>query len=187
MKQTTSICLLLLVMTFSLTAKEIVSPQSTWRYYDDISPPRGAWKSLTYNDATWSQGKAQFGYGERDETTVTSYGQDPKNKIITQYFRKTFKLDTSKKSTLILRYIVDDGAIFYINEKEVHRVNLPKNAEHNTLATSSDIEHVWVELPIEVQNLQSELNVIAVEVHQLSASSSDLSFDAALISPEKPH
>jgi hypothetical protein len=50
--------------------------------------PPGA--SPTFDDSTWSNGVAQFGYGNGDEKTVVSYGGNANNKYVTTYFRKQF-------------------------------------------------------------------------------------------------
>lgn len=186
MKQTTLVILFLLALTSKAFSTEIVSPRSQWHFYDKAEAPHQSWNTVQFNSSSWQQGFAQFGYGDNDENTVTSFGNDANNKRITQYFRKEFTVKNSELYKGIkLRYIIDDGAVFYINNHEVYRVNMPKDSTHNTLANNSDIEHVWVEIPLNDVKLNNGINVIAVEVHQLSVSSSDISFDAALIGINK--
>jgi hypothetical protein len=182
MKQTTLTVLFFLALAPNAFSTEIISPGSQWHFYDKAEAPDHTWNAIHFNASSWQQGFAQFGYGDNDENTVTSFGGNPNKKTITQYFRKQFTIKNSDKiKNLKLRYIIDDGSVFYINGHEAYRVNLPINSTHNTLANHSDIEHVWVEVPLSHVKLNEGINVIAVEVHQLSIESSDISFDAALI------
>lgn len=163
-------------------AKELIAPNSNWAYFDQPEAPQQHWQHTTFDDSHWQRGAAAFGYGEDDEQTVTSYGIDPHNKPLTQYFRKTFEAPAQAiDSALILRYLVDDGAVFFLNGVEIHRVNLPSEVGHHTTATHSNIEHVWIEAPLDNVRLHSGVNTLAVEVHQISRGSSDISFDAALL------
>jgi hypothetical protein len=67
-------------------------------------------------------------------------------------------------------------------ENEIVRHNMPDGTiTYNTLAsTSASNESRFIDFAIENQFLVNGNNVIAVEVHQSSASSSDMSFDLEL-------
>jgi len=49
---------------------------STWRFDDQGADLGTAWRSASYVDTAWRQGKAQLGFGESDEATVISAGPD---------------------------------------------------------------------------------------------------------------
>ena len=70
---------------------------------------------------------------------------------ITYYFRKTFQYaGDPTRAELFLDAAVDDGAVFYLNDVEVHRMNLPAGpVVHGTLA-SNPVGHATFTGPIAV-------------------------------------
>jgi hypothetical protein len=55
----------------------LVAAGSDWNYLDDGSNQGTAWRISSFDDSSWSNAEAQFGYGEGDERTLVSYGPDP--------------------------------------------------------------------------------------------------------------
>ena len=175
-----------ILFSFDLQAAEIISPSSEWRYFDKGVIDDNQWFNSDFNDTHWPVGKGQFGYGEGDESTITSFGNDLNNKPLTQYFRRKFELvDLNGLDEVNMRLLVDDGAIVYLNGKEIYRVNVPEGVSFPKRAVNSLIEHVWIQVPLQASLFNNKENTIAVAVYQLSAKSTDLSFDLALISGEK--
>jgi len=169
-----------LVMTHAQGA-DLISPASQWQYYDKPESPRSNWYQEGYDHNLWMTGFAELGYGDGDEATVTSFGDDSTNKPITQYFAKNFTVESLNTiDALKLRILADDGAVVYINGTEAFRLNLPINQTHDTLALDSTIESIWIEQTISSSLLRQGENLVAVEVHQLDRQSSDISFDLAL-------
>lgn len=169
------------LITLQAKCAELITPGSQWQYFNNAGIPGANWYQNDYDRRSWQTGFAEFGYGDGEESTVISFGNDANNKPITQYFAKTFiASDLSIIDALKLRLLADDGAVVYLNGKEVFRFNIPLEANHDTLAVDSPIESIWVEHPLSSSLLQQGENLIAVEVHQVSAKSSDLSFDLAL-------
>ncbi len=154
---------------------------SDWKYFDGNAVPAVNWASVAYNDANWKGGKAQLGYGGKGEVTTIGYGGVSTNKYITAYFRKTISISNlNSKSNFILTALVDDGAAIYVNGTEVGRYLLPTGTlTFNTLSTNyNNGDLITYSVP---QSLLKEGgNLIAVEVHQTSATSSDLIFDLKL-------
>jgi hypothetical protein len=110
-----------------------------------------------------------------------SYGPSASSKFITTYFRRSFEA-TGSYSALALRLVVDDGAVVYLNGAELLRVNMPAGAVASaTRAYDTPCETCWTEYALPAGALRAGTNVIAVEVHQSSPSSSDLSFDLELV------
>ncbi|MBS0659242.1 MAG: metallophosphoesterase family protein [Verrucomicrobia bacterium] len=154
-----------------------------WRYLDDGSDQGTAWREPAFDDSAWASGPAQLGYGEGDEATVVSYGPDPNSKFVTTYFRRSFTLaDPAEVEALELRLLVDDGAIVYLNGHELQRENLAVDPVlYDTLATGGPaVENAFNVYHLPAQHLVAGANVVAVEVHQVSRTTSDLSFDLAL-------
>ena len=153
-----------------------------WKFDDQgFAPPIG-WKGLPYFDEDWQVGLAKFGYGDNDETTTVSYGGIDNQKQITTYFRRRFYLsDPSDYSALTTSLLVDDGAVIYLNGNEVERINIdPGIVTYSTPAQEAvggDDEKTFFDWVLDPADLVAGENVIAVEVHQRSQTSSDLGFD----------
>lgn len=160
-----------------------LDPTTTWRYFDQGSTPAVGWAEPSYDDAAWSSGRPQLGYGDGDETTAVSYGPRGRDKYITTYFRATFDL-AGAPSPLSLRLLADDGAVVYVNGTEVVRDNMPTGPiGFDTRASSGRWGRAENELrafPIPTSILSTGMNTIAVEVHQAGPRSSDLGFAAVL-------
>jgi RHS repeat-associated protein len=153
-----------------------------WKYLDNGSDQGTAWRGSGFDDSSWPSGTAQLGYGDGDETTVVSYGSDYNNKYITTYFRRTITVaDPTQYQNLLLRLQRDDGAVVYLNGSEVFRSNMPGGViTYTTLAFGAVNEVHFYTATVPITALVSGANQIAVEVHQASASSSDISFDLEL-------
>jgi hypothetical protein len=169
---------------WSVTTREsetlTLSPlESSWKYFDQGSLPAANWTSVSFSDASWSQGNAQFGYGEGDEATVVNFGSDANNKYITTYLRKTFNLtDTVGFTTITASALFDDGIVVYLNGLEVYRGNMPTGSiDNSTLAVSAAAEGALISFTISKGILKPGSNTWAVEVHQNAVNSSDLSFE----------
>jgi hypothetical protein len=168
---------------------------SPWDYLDEGPPPAAGWTALNFAATGWKSGRAQLGYGDGDEVTTIGFGGDPDAKRVTTHFRKVFSLrrpaEITRSSLWLLR---DDGAIVYLNGVEILRSNLPAGAVGpDTLASrpmDGAAEATWVVTPVDPCRLVDGLNVVAVEVHQATRGSSDVSFDLVLAAdrdPTTPH
>jgi len=174
----------------------LIEKGSSWRYYDaGTAPPLSgslAWQSCAYPDSSWSSGPGILGFaGSAPQNTVATTTRRYLNgisgtQVNTTYFRRSFNLDTTNGVTsLIIELLRDDGAVIYINGVEVVRHNMP--AGDITYATLSAAitgnENQTSYHPIEITDTSSLIageNVIAVEVHQCNATSSDLYMDLSL-------
>ena len=167
----------------------IVTPASTWKYLDNGSDQGTAWKNPGFNDAAWSNGVAQFGYGDGDEQTANSYGPDANNKYLTTYFRKTFvATNVNRIVNAILKLVVDDGANVFLNGSTIASVNLSSGVAYNTPATAmpTALRDAWQSFTVNPKLLLEGTNTLASEVHLASATSNSLSFDLQFIATEAP-
>lgn len=170
------------------SAVAFISRGSVWRFLDNGSDQGAAWQALDFNDLAWKQGPAQLGYGDDDEATVVGYGPAANNKFPTTYFRRTFNVaQAAGLAELTLGLVRDDGAVVYINGVEAARVNLPSgDVNYLTWASGAGVpvggadESAFHSLEIDPALLRDGVNVIAVEIHQGNATSSDISFDLEL-------
>lgn len=155
---------------------------AVWRYLDTGAAPVASWTQPGFDDSTWNSGPAQLGYGDGDEATVVSYGTDPAHKHVTTWFRRTFAVaDPTLVTSPRVELLCDDGAVVYLNGVEVVRSNLPPAPTTEStlapLAIAGADESVFTAWALPSGLLQAGTNTLAVEVHQVSVSSSDVSFD----------
>ena len=108
----------------------------------------------------------------------------------TTYFRHSFTLsDPSLYERVDLNLRRDDGAVVYLNGTEIVRSNMPSGPiDHLTLASatvSGSDEDALQGGAIDTSLLVAGTNVLAVEIHQRRATSSDISFELELIGYEE--
>lgn len=159
---------------------------TVWKYLDDGSEPDASWRQPDFDDSKWKSGNAPLGYGETRLGTLVRFGTDPAQKYVTTWFRRRFDApQVAAGEHLVLLLCVDDGAVVYLNGEEVRRVNMPEGrVGGRTLANHAlgpSDEGFYIRLPVASAAVRpGRRNVLAVEVHQAGAASSDLFFDLAL-------
>ena len=154
-----------------------------WKYNDQNKNLGTAWRQNTYNDSTWKSGGGLLGV-----ESSTLPGPGLKTKInkgnqLCYYFRKKIIFDGDpRKVTLTIDQIIDDGAVYYLNGKEVGRSRVTGNVTF-TKQSSSTVGNATEEMDvvaIEAGTLKRGSNVLAVEVHQANTTSSDIVFGCRL-------
>ena len=159
---------------------------SAWNYIDDGIDRANLWKEIEYDDSDWLIGNTPSGFGSILNTpikTTLDYGPQPSNKYPTYYFRTVINIDDPKSfSHFTFNLHVDDAAIVYVNGKEVIRDGFPENTivTYQTYAPSSGKEGVFDSFNVDAEAFSSGENLIAVELHNQSAGSSDLVFDMSI-------
>lgn len=176
----------------------LIDRGSTWSYLDDGSDLGTDWRAVEFPpSASWPVGSAELGYGEGDEATTVACGPSApacnRDNFATTYFRKTFQVDPAALEgvgRILLEMVHDDGAAVYLNGQEVARSRLAPQAGFDTFATrpvSGDKrETEFIPFAIDPELLHPGENVLAVEIHQASATSSDVSFDLQLTTDFAP-
>ena len=178
---------LTILTTGTVVGQIVIVPEgSIWKYLDDGSDQDTLWREIGFDDNSWSEGYAQLGYGDGDEATIVSQGPDPSNKYVTTYFRHSFEVNKSSQYVgLMLRLLRDDGAVVYLNGAEIVRSNMPAGTiSYSTLAVSAvagSNEDTFYKFFIDPSYLIDGTNVLAVEIHQVSVSSTDISFDLEFV------
>ncbi len=184
------------VFESGFTTTTLIAQGAEWSYLDDGSDQGTAWKEPGYDDSSWSVGNAELGYGEGDEATVVNFiDTDPVEsgvqKNMTTYFRKTFDVDDVAQLTgLTLHLKVDDGAVVYLNGNEVERSNMsgvpgsPVAYDTPSAGSSPNDGKTFLTFTLDPGDLIDGTNLIAVEVHQNTPNSSDISFDLRLLADE---
>ena len=161
---------------------------ASWTYYDRGSLDPG-WQGPTFDDTGWRVGAAEFGYGDGDEATVVGWGPSATSKYITTYVRTRFDVTTVPDS-LVVSMVVDDGAVVYLNGVEAVRDNMPGGTVTGTTRASTfrdgQAERALRSFTLDPALLVRGTNTLAIEVHQASSSSSDVSLDADLVGSYTP-
>ncbi|MCZ6794247.1 MAG: hypothetical protein O7J95_11610, partial [Planctomycetota bacterium] len=167
-----------------LRRRVLIASGSLWKYLDDGTDQGTAWRERAFDDSAWASGRAELGFGDDDEATVIQGGPGDA-RFPTLYFRKSFDVpDARSLDRLLVRLRRDDGAVVYLNGVEVFRSNMPEG-EITFSTRASDTqggseEEDFVDEEVSASVLEPGRNVVAVEVHQASATSSDVSFELEL-------
>lgn len=159
----------------------IISTANNWRYKKGTVAPANDWNTLGFDDSLWLIGKAGFGYGDADDTTVLN---DMQGNYLTVYLRKSFTYDDSRNlNSLTLEVDYDDGFVAYLNGQEIARRNMPAGAPaFDTVATSREAgTAVVIDISSSSELINNGSNVFAIEVHNSSIGSSDLTIIPRLL------
>ncbi len=181
------IVLFILVINITEAQTTFVSTGSVWRYSSGTDLGT-AWRDVSYNDSSWSQGASQLGFGDGDEATVIPGGPSG-NRYPTHYFRHKVNITNPNSfQAFTLKVKRDDGIVVYVNGAEVFRDNISGTPTYNSWASASisDDGNTWLTGILAPASFTNGINTIAAEVHQINATSSDLSFDLELTGGTPP-
>lgn len=153
----------------------------------DASSISGDWVNTEYDDSSWSSAQAPFRYGDGSGGTHLA---DMQGSYTTIYLRNAFIASNINRLTKInLNANYDDGFIIWINGDKVLSVNAPDNPTYNSTA---QVNHesgssVAFEIDSTLFTLIEGKNIIALQVFNVSLTSSDFYFDMSIYAePELP-
>lgn len=154
-----------------------IDHQSQWSYFiPNAAVPN--WYTSTFDATSWSIGKMSVGYGDGDDST-TIIGP-----VTTVYARINFNV--SNFNDIVKTYLdidYDDGFVAYLNGVEIARDGLAGNpplfdelaADHESqLYQGGNLTSYDLDMSLIGNLLQNGNNVLAVEIHNSSTTSSDL-------------
>ncbi|MCP3933374.1 MAG: T9SS type A sorting domain-containing protein [Bacteroidetes bacterium] len=161
----------------------IIQTGDPCKYYIPTYAISSNWKTKDYDDVNWTSALSGIGFGDDDDNTVISEG------VSSVYIRYSFTIESKAQiASLLLDVDYDDGFIAYLNGMEVARANVSDPVSWNMeLATQHEAsmyeggnpERFTISLFIE-DLLETGENTLAVEVHNKSSNSSDLSSNVFL-------
>ncbi len=156
-----------------------------WRYDDDGKTEEG-WQGADFDDLQWKKGAAPLGYGDRGISTTVGFGGDPDAKYAATFFRRRFEVPAGSTFARVnLSVRCDDGAALTLNGKPLARFNLGRGKvtaqTYADEALSGDEEQEFHRLQVPVGLLREGTNLLAVSVHQVGPSSSDLVLDLEIV------
>ena len=153
-----------------------------WEYIVPNEEPLSNWNELNFEDGMWMSSQGGFGYGDGDDGTIIG-------PAISVYFRKIFNvLDKNKLSCAILSADYDDGYIAFLNGIEISRsYNLPEPGifvpfdettyyDHEASLYNGGLpDNIFLDSLLLNNLLVDGENVLAIQVHNVGMTSSDMS------------
>ncbi len=164
-----------------------------WKYFSGKSEPDASWRMLDFNDTSWPSGKGGFGYGDSDDNTdihldaLPAYQYPP-----SVYLRIKINIpDTSKLVYGLLQMDFDDAFVAYLNNTEIARAGIGVKGDfpafnqlgvnhEATMYSGGSPENYLLNKATLRSCLKPGLNILAIQVHNSSLTSSDLSSNAFL-------
>ncbi len=151
-----------------------VLPGDSWQYIVPDVQPDITWKDAGFDASSWSTGNSGIGYGDGDDATEI-------NATLSLYMRLEFDVVALDEIEVVLLDMdFDDGFVAYLNGTEIARSLVSGNVpaydqsadglHEARLYTGLDPERFKIDL----ERLATGTNVLAVEVHNESLTSSDM-------------
>ncbi len=157
----------------------LVNWDKVWRYNQTQNLNGQNWKVAGYNDLSWQSGAGVLAAEDCNclpepirTQLITANGR------ITYYFRTSFDYTGSLAGvSLKLTSLIDDGVAVYLNGQRIWSQRLSDNPVYATLSSGTVVDAVLESSPLlDGSLLQPGLNVLAAEVHQSAANSTDIVF-----------
>jgi len=161
-----------------------VFSSDTWDYYIPNSNMVNDWNTNPLASVSWTSAPLSIGYGDGDDITTLA------GPLTSVYVRKIFTVsDEDAIVTGILDIDYDDGFVAYLNGIEIARSGLtgiPPNwddlaSDHEALLyQGGQISNFIIDENVLHQALVNGINILSIEVHNTSTTSSDLSLNPYL-------
>ena len=157
----------------------IVQNGDDCKYYIPSSDIGTDWIANNFDDSGWITAPSGIGYGDDDDNTIIADGTN------SVYIRYAFTIESvSQIASLLLDVDYDDGFIAYLNGAEVARANIMDPVTWNmqlngiheaAMYSGGNPERFFISTYLINELLLDGENILALEVHNESANSSDLS------------
>ena len=154
---------------------------------DATGAPTTAWTEINFDDSTWLNGATGIGYGDGDDATVLS---DMRNNFLSVYLRREFMVtDPTALKNFLLAVNYDDGFVAYLNGTEVARTRTMRETgtppPYNRPATGNheagSVEVFSLASYMHLLKPAPQVNVLAIQAHNVDLTSSDFSIIPRLI------
>ncbi len=169
------------------TITVLIDEGENWKYFEGTthpSDPPNAWSDPDFDDSAWLSGPTGIGYGDNDDATLL---YNMRNNYLSVFCRREFYVaDAASIESLTFKVTYDDGFIAYLNGQDVGRRNMGEPGQvftYNMPATANvSALPESVEISAPVSFLRDGRNVLAIQIHNSSLTSSDLSMIPSLAS-----
>ena len=156
----------------------VINRGDVWKYFVGTSQPPADWMQLNFDDSAWPAGPSGLGYGDGDDSTIVP-------QTISLFIRRKFTVSDPANVVLAQLHVdYDDAFVAYLNGVEIARANIGIPGVpplYNELANSSHEAQMYqgglpqaFSIDSVASLLQAGENVLAIQVHNVSASSSDM-------------
>jgi hypothetical protein len=164
---------------------------SGWRYRQTRGEPPADWKTLDFDDSSpaateWLPCTLPAGFGTGTPATTVDSGPAG-DRTRTYYFRRTFDVaDPAAVAALTFKVRRDDAAVLWLNGEATPGV-VSASATFNgpytyaAFAPNSTDSDSYFSYSIPPSKLVAGRNLLAIELHQTSATSSDIFLDCELL------
>jgi hypothetical protein len=171
-------------ISLATTGIPYVTYGDAWKY-NDLSVDLGtAWRAPAYDDSAWPQGPGLLGFEDAALPAPGIRTALKKSQQLTYYLRTRFTYTGSVTGAKItIDQVLDDGAVYYLNGVELGRSGMAAGAVTFGTTASRTVSDAVEELAVITTDgsaLVKGTNVLAVEVHQTSTTSSDIVFGMRL-------
>ncbi|MBL9128821.1 MAG: lamin tail domain-containing protein, partial [Verrucomicrobiales bacterium] len=153
-----------------------------WRYLQD-GPAPATWTRRDFSDASWPEGRGLLYVEDATLPAAKNTALTRTEGRMTYYFRTRFAFAGNPEgASLVLNTILDDGGIVHLNGTEIFRLGMDNAPATDATAANRTVADAVLEGPftLPVTNLVVGDNVLAVEVHQVNATSSDIVWGASV-------
>ena len=163
-----------------------------WRWLPADRVRSAAWREAEFDDGKWNERKLDLGWvdpaepdGMMGPQPVGAAGMAHRGAAGSYLFRRSFNVDDpSFYRTLGMLVKRSDGAIVYLNGKEVYRFNMPDGAVAAAAPARRRLPGIEREayFPVKLDPgmLRRGTNVVAVEIHRSAGDTGPLTFDLEL-------
>jgi len=164
---------------FSVSGQIDFSYHSEYYYLKgkDAASLTSSWTGADYDYSSWPKGPAPFRYGDG---TGGIELLDMQGAYTSIFLRSAFECsgkDLIKEMTVVADY--DDGFILWVNGNQALSVNAPANPAYNSVAPENHESGAGASFTVSASllSLREGTNYIAVQVFNVSSSSTDFYFD----------
>ncbi|WP_167616746.1 CotH kinase family protein [Maribellus sediminis] len=161
--------------------ESVFYPDTIFQYaLSNNGAPNSNWRNVDFDATGWSEGKGGIGYADNDDNTII----EQTNAL---FLRRTFSIhDKAEIQTALLSIDYDDAFVAYLNGQEIARsaglsAGFPAFDEISTVNHEARIyqggnyESYLIDKSKLNELLLTGTNVLAVEIHNSSVNSSDMS------------
>ena len=158
--------------------RTLINQGDDFRYLVPNQAVSNQWLDPDFDDNDWAEGSSGFGYADGDDNTLVPFGST------SIYLRKTFSVsNVDDIISLILDIDYDDAFVAYVNGVELARANIsglhpafdaPTQSEREAQMYMGGLPERFISTDI-AGLLQEGENILCLQAHNISNSSSDFS------------
>lgn len=162
---------------------------NVWRYDISGAELSTVWRTNDFDDSAWASSPGLLGYDSPLTPYLahvppgigTLFPAPLSQTVTTYYFRTTFLFNGSMQGLILMATnLVDDGCAIWLNGRLAGGVRKPTTFNATTVFTGPAVEG-QLDVVSLTNFLREGVNQLAVEVHQVAASSVDVMFGMRLV------